>query len=182
MGKLFETLTADLRTWLAQQKLFFVATAPNATDGHINCSPKAGDTFRVLSDREVAYLDLTGSGIETVAHLQENGRIVVMFCAFEGPPKIVRLHGMGTVIYPGDAEYAHLNANFPIHPGARAVIRIALTRVSDSCGYGVPLLDFARPRDTLDRWTEKKGPDGLIAYREAKNRASIDGIPGYKMG
>src|SRR5262245_16275670 len=105
MGKLFESLTPELQEWLAQQKIFFVATAPLAPGGHVNCSPKGGDTFRVLGAREVAYLDLTGSGIETVAHLQENGRIVMMFCAFSGPPKIVRLHGTGHVIYPNDSDF-----------------------------------------------------------------------------
>ncbi len=180
MGKLYDILDPALREWLAQQKVFFVATAPLNTDGHINCSPKAGDGFCILADREVAYLDLTGSGIETISHLQENGRIVIMFCAFEGPPKIVRLHGTGEVIYPDHPDYSDLSQRFPSHLGARAVIRVAVSRISDSCGFTVPHLEFAGRRDALDRWSEKKGPEGLIAYRKEKNHASIDGIPGYK--
>jgi hypothetical protein len=180
MGKTYEALSPDLQAWLAEQKVFFVATAPLAADGHVNCSPKGGDTFRILSEREVAYLDLTGSGIETVAHVQENGRIVIMFCAFEGPPKIVRLQGSAIVVYPEDPAFSDIARHFPDHLGARAVIRVAITRISDSCGYGVPLLDFVGDRDTLDRWAEKKGPAGLIAYRDEKNQASIDGISGYR--
>jgi hypothetical protein len=156
-----------------------VATAPLAKDGHLNCSPKGGDTFRVVSPNEVAYVDLTGSGIETAAHVQENGRIVIMFCSFAGPPKILRLHGRGKVVYPNDPQFAQLHPLFADHPGTRAIILVTLTRISDSCGYAVPLLDFVSKRDTLDRWTEKKGPEELRAYRAAKNRTSIDGIPGY---
>jgi hypothetical protein len=180
MGKNYDILSADLRAWLAQQTVFFVATAPLAAGGHVNCSPKGGDSFRVIGEREVAYLDLTGSGIETISHLQENGRIVIMFCAFEGPPKIVRLHGRGEVIYPGDPTYFDLSQSFAPHHGARAVIRVAVSRISDSCGFGVPHLDFVGHRDALDRWTEKKGAEGLVAYRAEKNRTSIDGITGYK--
>lgn len=182
MGKHYDVLDSELQSWLAHQRLFFVASAPMDRDGHINCSPKGGDTFRVLGKREVAYLDLTGSGIETIAHLQENGRIVIMFCAFDGPPKIVRLHGIGEVIYPSHASYAALRAGFPPHAGARAIVRVKLNRISDSCGSAVPLFDFSAPRETLDRWTEKKGADGLIAYRAQKNHESIDGLPGYKNG
>lgn len=180
MGKLYESLDSELRTWLAQQKMFFVATAPLASDGHVNCSPKGGDTFCVLGDREVAYLDLTGSGIETAAHVQENGRIVIMFCAFTGPPKIVRLHGSAEVIYPGHADFGELTGHFPDHLGVRAVVRVTLTRISDSCGHGVPLLNFVASRDVLREWSEKKGAQGLAAYRTTKNRVSIDGITGYK--
>src|SRR5258707_242315 len=134
MGKLYESLTPELQDWLGQQKGFFVATAPLAQDGHVNCSPKGGDTFRIFNDHEVAFLDLTGSGIETVAHLQENGRIVIMFCAFSGPPKIVRLYGTGEAIYPSHSDFGRLSRSFPAHPGARSVVRVMLTRVSDSCG------------------------------------------------
>jgi len=180
MSGVHETLTPELRDWLGQQRMFFVTTSPLARDGHLNCSPKGGDTFRVLGDREVAYLDLTGSGIETVAHLQENGRILLMFCAFSGPPKIVRLYGNGTVVYPDHADYARLSAHFPNHPGARAIIRIELTRIGDSCGYAVPLYDFVGHRDLLDKWADKKGPEGLAQYRAKKNRESIDGMTGYE--
>jgi hypothetical protein len=180
MGKIYDALTPDLRAWLALQKLFFVATAPLAAAGHVNCSPKGTDTFRVLGEREVAYLDLTGSGIESVSHLQENGRIVLMFCAFEESPKIVRLHGRGEVIYPDHPDYSGLSERFPPRVGARSIIRVTLTRISDSCGFGVPRLDFVEQRDAMDRWAEKKGPEGVAAYRREKNQLSIDGIPGYK--
>ena len=180
MGKVFESLTPELQQWLAQQKVFFVATAPLSRDGHINCSPKGGDTFRILGEREVAYLDLTGSGIETAAHIQENGRVVIMFCAFEGPPKIVRLHGKGEVVYPADSNFARLQACFANHAGIRAFIRVKVTRISDSCGHGVPLMDFAGHRDLIEKWSTTKGPEWLAEYRATKNQASIDGIAGYK--
>jgi hypothetical protein len=178
MGKLYESITPELEAWLAAQKVFFVATAPLAAGGHINCSPKGSDTFRVLGPRDVAYLDLTGSGIETVAHLHENGRIVIMFCAFDGPPKIVRLHGAGTCLEPGHPGYEALLDRFPGNPGTRSIIRVALDRISDSCGYAVPFLQFTADRETLDKWAEKKGPTGLAAYRREKNVLSIDGLPG----
>lgn len=179
MGKLYDTLNADLQEWMARQKVFFVATAPLGSGGHVNCSPKGGDSFRVLGESEVAYLDLTGSGIETIAHLQENGRILIMFCAFEGAPRIVRLHGRGEVVYPDQPEYAELGLKFPARAGARAIIRVKVSRISDSCGFGVPLLDFVGHRDTLDRSSEKMGPEGLAEYRRKKNAVSIDGIKGY---
>jgi hypothetical protein len=134
----------------------------------------------VLGDREVGYLDLTGSGIETAAHLQENARIVIMFCAFSGPPRIVRLHGRGEVIYPREERFVQLRPSFPEYPGERAILRVALTRISDSCGFSVPQFEYRGPRDALDKWAEKKGADGLAEYRAAKNRASIDGLPGYR--
>ncbi len=179
MGKTTDSLTPELRVWLSQQSVFFVATAPMAQEGHINCSPKGGDTFRVINEREVAYLDLTGSGIETAAHLQENGRIVLMFCAFAGPPKIVRLHGNGQVIFPNHSDFVKLQTCFPEHPGVRAIIRVTLTRISDSCGHGVPFMDFVGRRDLIEKWCTAKGPQGLAEYRAAKNRVSIDGLPGY---
>lgn len=180
MAKIYETISSELQEWLEQQKIFFVATAPMARESHVNCSPKGGDTFRVINDHEVAYLDLTGSGIETAAHVQENGRIVIMFCAFDGAPKIVRLHGTGEVVYPSHADFAELSQRFPTKLGTRAIMRVKITRISDSCGYQVPLFDFVAPRDVLDNWCEKKGADGLAEYRRTKNQTSIDGIPGYK--
>lgn len=178
MGKVFETITPELTAWIQAQRMFVVATAPLAASGHVNCSPKGGDTFRVLGPRAVAYADLTGSGIETVAHLRENGRIVVMFCAYEGAPKIVRLHGRGEVVEPGTAGFDELRARFPALVGLRTIIRIMVTRIADSCGYAVPLYDFVQPRDVLDKLGEKLGPDGLAEYRGRKNRESIDGLPG----
>lgn len=179
MGKRHEIINPELREWIAQQKVFFVATAPLTREGHVNCSPKGGDTFRILGDREVAYLDLTGSGVETLSHLQENGRIVIMFCAFTGAPKIVRLHGTGSVLYPADDGYPMLAQLFPALPGMRAIIRVTVNRVSDSCGYGVPQFDFVAPRETLTQWSVRKGESGLAAYRREKNASSVDGLPGY---
>jgi hypothetical protein len=180
MGRLYATIDQQLANWLKQQHMFFVATAPSGNRGSINCSPKGGDTFRVLGETEVAYQDLTGSGVETVAHLQENGRIVLMFCAFEGPPKIVRLHGMGAVINRGHPRFEEIARRFPHHVGTRSIIRVQVNRISDSCGYSVPLYEFIGDRDLLMKWSEKKGEDVLQKYREANNSLSIDGLPGLK--
>jgi len=179
MGKLYDTINPELRDWLSQQKVFFVATAPTALEGHINCSPKGGDTFRALSDRQVAYLDLPGSGIETTAHLQENGRIVLMFCAFEGAPKIVRLHGTGQLVYPSAPDFERLLGEFPAHLGVRGIVSVSVDRISDSCGHGVPLMQFVARRDLMEKWSAAKGPAGLAEYRAAKNHVSIDGLKGY---
>jgi hypothetical protein len=179
MGKIYESISPELKDWLARQPVFFVATAPLSAERHINCSPKGGDTFRVLGPNEVAYLDYTGSGAETVAHLRENGRIVVMFCAFDGPPKIVRLHGRGETITPADARYASLCAHFLPHPSARSIIVMRVERVSDSCGYGVPFMKFEGHRDAPEKWARAKGPEGLKKYMAEKNRASIDGLPAF---
>ncbi len=178
MGKTYDILDGTLTEFIRQQHVFFVATAPLAADGHVNVSPKGQDTLRVLGPSRVAYLDLTGSGVETIAHLKENGRIVLMFCALEGPPKILRLHGRGSVIDPPDYEYASLAAHFPPYPGARAVVQVEVTRIADSCGYAVPLFDYKGDRDVLDKWTEKKGAEGLVAYRREKNTKSLDGLKG----
>jgi hypothetical protein len=179
MSKQRDNIDSDLAAWIARQRVFFVATAPLSADGHINTSPKGGDAFRVLGPLEVAYQDYTGSGAETAAHLRENSRIVVMFCAFDGPPMIVRLHGRGTVITPEHPRFSELAAHFRPNSGTRAMIHIAVTRVSDSCGYAVPCFDFREDRDTLDRWAAKKGPAGLADYRANKNQNSIDGLPAF---
>lgn len=178
MGKTYGTLDEVVIEFIRRQHVFFVATAPLCADGLVNVSPKGQDTLRVLGPSRVAYLDLTGSGVETIAHVKENGRIVLMFCAFEGPPKIVRLHGRGSVIVPADDAYPSLASNFPPHPGARAIVHVELTRIADSCGYAVPLYAYEGDRDVLDKWTEKKGPEGLIAYRAGKNTKSLDGLKG----
>lgn len=177
MGKVHDHIDARLADWLAAQHMFFVATAPLAADGLVNCSPKGLDTFRILGPRDVAYLDLTGSGIETVAHLRENGRIVLMFCAFSGAPQIVRLHGQGRTVLPGTDEWTELSTQFPELPGARAIVRVSVTRISDSCGYAVPRLGFEQQRDTLLRWSASKGDEGLAQYRRTKNDRSLDGLP-----
>ena len=179
MSKQLDSIDPELTDWIARQRMFFVATAPLATTGHINASPKGGEAFRVLGPLEVAYQDYTGSGAETAAHLRENGRIIIMFCAFEGSPKIVRLHGRGAVCTEGHPRFTELAALFPVNPGTRAFIHVAVTRISKSCGYSLPILEFREPRDTLDRWACELGPDKIAAYRAAKNRKSIDGLPAF---
>ena len=177
MGRSFATLSPALADAVRAAPLFFVATAPLAADGHVNVSPKGGDTLRVLDERTLAYLDLTGSGAETAAHLRENGRITLMVCAFSGPPQIVRVYGRGEVVRPGDDGFEALAGLFPALPGARAVVRIAVERVGSSCGYAVPLMRYEGERSRLTEWAEAKGPEGLVAYRAAKNAVSIDGLP-----
>ena len=179
MGKLYDSIDARLGTFITGQPVFFVATAPSGGAGHVNCSPKGNrNSLVVLGPTEVAYQDLTGSGVETIAHLRDNGRIVIMLCTFEGPPRIVRLHGRGEVVTPGHQRYDELAASFPRKPGTRAVIRIDVERISDSCGYGVPLMTLQGHRDNLDHWAETKGPAGIEAYQTEKNAESIDGLPG----
>lgn len=179
MGKIYEELDGRLREWIGQQQVYFVATAPSGDDGHVNVSPKGhADTFAVLDGHTVAYLDLTGSGVETIAHLRDDGRITVMFCAFDGPPRIVRLHGRGRVVLPADREWAELAARFPSYRGARAVVVVDVERTSDSCGYAVPRYELAGERDLLERWTDRKDDTELTAYRAKHNEASIDGLPG----
>ena len=177
MASVYDEITPELAAWIEAQRLFFVASAPLAQSGHVNLSPKGLDTLRILGPRRVAYLDLTGSGAETVAHLRENGRIAFMFCALSGPPKIVRLHGTGTVVTPETSRWLELRAAYPEYLGDRAIVDAAITRVSDSCGYGVPVFEYAGERDALRRWAEKKGVEGLPAYRRQKNAESIDGLP-----
>ena len=177
--KLHSNITPKLAAWIEEQKMFFVGTAPLAADGHISNSPKGGESFRVLGPLEVAYQDYTGSGAETVAHLRENGRIVIMFCAFEGPPQIVRLHGTGSVVLPGDPRFDELAKHFPEKPGMRAIIHIKVTRVTDSCGYSVPYYAYKGDRDILDKWAKVKGADKLAKYRAEKNQRSIDGLPSF---
>ncbi len=179
MGKIFEEITPELSQWIEDQRLFFVGSAPLQSDGHINCSPKGMDTFRILGKHEVAYLDLTGSGAETLAHVRENGRLVFMFCALSGPPKIVRLHGHGTVVTNEQPEFEDLARHFPQQAGSRSIIRCQVTRVSDSCGYGVPRYEYVGERDVLTKWVNSKDEAGLEEYRQQKNAVSIDGLPGW---
>lgn len=179
MGAVVDGIDESLAQWLESQPVFFVATAPLADDGHVNCSPKGlSGTFTVLDEHTVAYLDLTGSGVETIAHLRENGRIVLMFCAFEKRPRIVRLHGSGRVVLEGDDAFAELLPRFSEHVGARAVIVIDVQRIADSCGYGVPAMTYQADRDVLDLDNAKRGADGLVRYRQEKNAVSLDGLPG----
>ncbi|MFT4039347.1 MAG: pyridoxamine 5'-phosphate oxidase family protein [Thermomicrobiales bacterium] len=189
MGRTYDTIDASIQRWLDKQVMFFVATAPNDPAGHVNVSPKGGaGMFRVLGPQTIAFVDLVGSGAETVSHLQENGRIVVMFCAFTGAPKIMRFHGVGRSIPEDSPEYADLLAGFTLddaqRPLARGVIMVEVSRISDSCGFGVPRMDMVAERDQLLRWSEHKaeeeGPDWKARYMAANNTASIDGLPGYE--
>jgi hypothetical protein len=180
MGKEFAELNDDLREFIATQHMFFVATAPLSGQGHINLSPKGLNSFRVLSPKRVAYLDLAGSGIETVAHTRENGRITLMFCAFEGRPRILRLHGQGRAVERGDAEWSELAAQFPTYVGTRSVVVIDLERIADSCGYGVPRYEYAGERTQLTDFAEAKGPEKIAEYMAKHNRESIDGLPGLR--
>ena len=178
MGKASDHISEELADFLRAQKLFFVATAPLASDGHINLSPKGLDSFRILGPREVAYLDLVGSGVETIAHAQENGRITLLFCALEGKPKIARLYGRAEIVRPGEPSFAALAAHFPTHPATRSIVRIAVERASTSCGFGVPRYRYVGERDDLDRWAARKGPEGILTYQREKNARSLDGLPG----
>jgi hypothetical protein len=180
MGKVYDALDAAMADFIGRQHVFFVGTAPDSPDGHLNISPKGLDTFRILGPKSVAYLDLTGSGIETVAHLRQNGRITILFCAFEGRPLIVRLYGRGRVVEPGDPEWDGLIDRFPEYPEIRSVIVVDLERVADSCGFAVPLYEYRGERSQLIDYAEKKGPEGMEQYKARKNRASIDGIAGLR--
>lgn len=178
MGKLYDAIDDNLARFIGAQHLFFVATAPLDPAGHLNLSPKGLDSFRIIDQKTVAYLDLTGSGIETLSHLRQNGRIVIMFCAFEGPPKILRLYGRGEAVEPGDPRFNSLRELFPRLAGMRSVIVVALERIADSCGYGVPTYSYQGERTQLVKWAQRKGSKGLQEYRATNNRVSIDGIPG----
>jgi predicted pyridoxine 5'-phosphate oxidase superfamily flavin-nucleotide-binding protein len=178
MADLHTEIDDDLRAFIQAQRMFFVATAPLDAGGHVNLSPKGLDTLRILGPTKVAYLDHVGSGSETIAQLKENGRIVLMWCALEGPPKILRLHGRGEVLMPHDAEFQQLRPLFPAAPAeARAVIMVTVQRVATSCGFGVPLYRFQRERSQIPDWAERKGAEGLREYQRLKNATSIDGLP-----
>jgi len=187
VGRSYDRIDERLRGWIARQPLFFVGSAPRADDGHVNVSPKGPiGTLRVLDDSTVAYLDVVGSGAETIAHVRENGRIVLMLCAFEGPPRILRLHGRGEVVMADEPDFDELleRAGFeqPAAPEARrAVVVVHVERVADSCGYGVPLMSFEGIRPHQDAWAAKRlrvgGPGALLDYQAEQNVTSIDGLP-----
>lgn len=185
MGLIEEGIGSELAQWLERQPVFFVATAPLDPHGHVNCSPKGNrGEFAVLGPTTVAYLDQTGSGVETIAHLKDNGRVTIMFCAFTGSPRIVRLYGSGTVAALGSKEFEQLIDRFDTTAtsAVRAVVSVKVERVADSCGFGVPLMSFHGHRRALDAWAAKKGPAGLDAYRLAHNAHSIDGLDGLHPG
>jgi hypothetical protein len=178
MGKIFDAIDARLAAWIARQRMFFVATAPSA-GGHVNASPKGPiETLRVLDEHTIAYLDLVGSGAETVAHLRENGRIVVMLCSFEGPPRIVRLHGRGEVLDPGAIEFPEVDA---LPEQYRTIIRVDVERIADSCGFGVPRMRYEGERPQSRAWAQTKlakgGSGALDQYMAERNAVSIDGLP-----
>jgi hypothetical protein len=176
VAKFFPAIDDAHHKFIADQHMFFVASAPLSADGHVNLSPKGQDCLRVLGPNSVAYLDLTGSGNETSAHLRENGRITLMFCAFAGPPKILRLFGRGEAVLPGSRQWEELFPLFEPLPGARQIILVEVSQVQTSCGFAVPNYKYVGQRDTLNRWAEAKGDDGLVEYRRQKNTRSIDGL------
>jgi hypothetical protein len=187
VAKVFDGIDEHLQRWISSQALFFVGTAPLAADGHVNLSPKGPiDTLRVLDSHTVAYLDMIGSGAETIAHLRENGRVVIMLCAFQGPPRIVRLHGRGEVVPASDPGFQGLVARCqfrePEVPQARrAIVLVHVERVADSCGYGVPLMAYEGLRPHQDAWAAKKvrvgGEEALLDYQRENNSQSLDGLP-----
>jgi hypothetical protein len=189
MGKVYAELDDRLTKFIARQPVFFVATAPclsaDGDGGHVNVSPKGyRDTFAVLGPRTVAYVDLTGSGAETAAHLRQNGRITIMFCSFSKQAKILRIYGSGRVVVPDDAEWPGLSSSFPAatgkgaqRSGLRAIIVVDVDHIADSCGYAVPVMELSAERDLLTEWTDGKSPVELDAYRAEKNALSIDGLP-----
>ncbi|MGO9889286.1 MAG: pyridoxamine 5'-phosphate oxidase family protein [Solirubrobacteraceae bacterium] len=187
MGKIFDAIDQQLESWIYRQPMFFVGTAPLDADGHVNVSPKGPiDSLRVLAPTSVAYLDMIGSGAETIAHVRENGRIVIMLCAFEGPPRILRLHGHAEAVIASDARFERLMdlCGFPepdTPEARRAIVLVEVLRVADSCGYGVPLMKHEGDRPHMPLWAAKKvrvgGADALLDYQREKNAVSIDGLP-----
>ena len=179
VGKTYESIKPAVRKWIDKQEMFFVATAPLSADGSVNLSPKGMDTLRVLDEHTLAFLDSGGSGIETIAHLRENRRIVIMMCAFRGPAKIYRFHGRGAVVLPGDNEFDELVSHFDHGAiGIRSIIRVDVTRVSDSCGFGVPLYEFRSQRTETAEYIRRNGVDYVRNYFGEMNGESIDGLPG----
>lgn len=179
MGRTYDLIDDRMAGWLTSQPMFFVATAPLAGDGHVNVSPKGLDGSLVILDpTTVAYVDLMGSGVETLAHVKENTRITLMFCAFDGPARIVRLYGAGEAVEPGDPGFDDLAARFPKRRAVRSVIRVDVTRIADSCGYGVPLMDLRGQRTQLDKWVAGRSDEELAEYLVTQNARSMDDLPG----
>ena len=179
MAKQYPQLTPNLQAFIEQQQIFFTGSAPRSTDGRVNVSPKGIDTFRCISPTQVAYLDLTGSGNETAAHIKDNGRLTIMMCSFVGKPTILRMYGQGCIVRSPDPDWDSLYAHFDRVPGERQIVVLNIELVQTSCGYGVPLYDFKEHRNDLVQWAERKGEDGLSDYRRKKNSRSLDGLPTY---
>ena len=175
MGKLYDAITDRQRKWIASQKIFFVATAPSSEEGHVNVSPKGLDTFKVIDDHTIAYLDLSGSGLETIAHVNQNERITIMMTAFDGPPMTMRFFGKGEVLKYDTPEFDKLKDHFINHTGARSIIKVNLTRIQDSCGYSIPLYEYKGDRDVYDKYCDVKGRAG-IEQSISERKVSIDGI------
>lgn len=177
MAKFFDSIQSHHREFIEKQKMFFVASAPLSAEGHVNLSPKGIHSFKVLTDNSVAYMDIIGSGNETSAHLIENGRITFMFCAYEGPPNILRLYGHGRTVLPGDPEWDELSGLFELRLATRQIIVADIDKVQTSCGFSVPLYEYMGERDHADKWANAKGLEGLETYKKEKNRVSMDGLP-----
>ncbi|HTI57525.1 pyridoxamine 5'-phosphate oxidase family protein [Mucilaginibacter sp.] len=177
MAKFSDSILPQHSDFIDKQKMFFVASAPLSAEGHVNLSPKGIDSFRVLSANKVAYMDIIGSGNETSAHVMENGRLTLMFCAYEGPPNILRLYGRGYTVLPGDAEWEELSALFELQLATRQIIVGEIDKVQTSCGFSVPLYEYMGERDHAQKWAAAKGPEGLETYKKEKNRVSLDGLP-----
>lgn len=177
MGKFHDSIKPAHKTFIEQQHIFFVATAPLSTDGHVNLSPKGLDCFRVLDDHTVAYMDLISSGNETSAHTLENGRVTFMFCSFDSTPNILRLYGKGFTVLPGTAQWNSYAQHFTIYPSTRQIIVANIHLVQTSCGFGVPMFDYQGERSIHFDWAEKMGEGGLKEYMQQKNLKSLDGLP-----
>ncbi|MGE3958891.1 MAG: pyridoxamine 5'-phosphate oxidase family protein [Vicinamibacterales bacterium] len=176
MGRMYDAISAEHEAFIAQQPVFFVASAPLAPQGHVNLSPKGLDAFRIIDASTVAYLDLTGSGNETAAHLVENGRLTIMFCAFTGNPKILRLYCRARAVTRSSPDWSLLLGRFAPSPGVRQIVLAQVQSVQTSCGFGVPVMSLERQRDQLVRWAESKGEAGLVEYRRTRNAVSLDGL------
>jgi hypothetical protein len=175
MGRVTDRIDEATTAWIDAQPMFFVATAPTA-GGHVNISPKGLDSLRVLNEKEIAYLDVTGSGAETIAHIRDDGRITLMWNAFDGPARILRVYGRGHVCLPGSARFEELIALFDERRGIRSVITVDVERVQDSCGFGVPRMAFVQNRTEMDSWVGRRSDDDIAEYRREKNSTSIDGL------
>ena len=178
MAKLYENLDERLRNFIAKQKMLFVTSAPLAADGHVNISPKGFDSFRILDDTTVAYLDWFGRGVESIAHIKENGRFVIMFCSFDRAPLILRLHGKASAIEPTDKEWPELYPLFNETRLARSIIKLSIDRITDSCGWGVPMFEFQGDREQFEKYDEQKSDAELRKNQLKWNMESVDGLPG----
>ncbi len=180
MGRKYDTITDQVAEFISDQPMFFVATAPLSGDGHVNLSPKGVDSLRVTGPQTLIYADLAGSAAETIAHLRENGRITVMWCSFGPKPRILRIHGRGSYLLPADPRFAELAAHFPEYAALRSIVTVAVERIADSCGFGVPEMTLIGQRDRLVDWGDRKTPEELHEYMVENNTISIDGLPAWE--